>query len=645
MKKRKLLSILLAASVAVCSISAVASAEGTGADNIDPAAAPEYKEATNEFFANGTPITINAATSEGKTATITWDGGSQEIDENDTVYGGSDTTASNIHLASTSITMNGGTVYNITGGNKTKNEKACDYSIIDQVTLDINGGVITLGVYGIDNQNTAFGTDVRKELNGKSYKNYRIGNLDVSIDGATVNSFRGVTSYAYAENVDVTVGQDSAPQLKEVIWGTNGVIENATFTMYSGTTNLASSILRATILNKMTYNILGGKVGDIYAGSYYPYEETAAGSDNWDGWGAGYVDYGFANSIEITIGQDVVYNDIISGFQYRPEDIETFKTVYPDSLWCIEDLNENAPIVLNLASAPTAKGDYSVIDSSASYVTTNWQATVEEPTFPTIDPSEPVENVTAGVDADSSETLSSETEQIISDVLQGNSTSAVNAETQKALEDAVKGGQTISTKVEATTVLDSSAVPAEDKSGIETFVQAMDKDAVIAQYLDLKVLLLADNQEIGEISQLSNPITFTLAIPDSLKADGRVFTVVRVHNGQEEALKTIMNEDGTISFSTDRFSTYALVYTDAETTPGEDPTNPPEDPTTPDDPENPNQPTTPDDTTDPDQPTTGSDGPQTGDTSNVMLWVGILVLAACAMTVTLGFAATKRKVR
>ena len=80
------------------------------------------------------------------------------------VYGGSDTTASNIHLASTSITMNGGTVYNITGGNKTKNEKACDYSIIDQVTLDIKGGVITLGVYGIDNQNTAFGTDVRNCL-------------------------------------------------------------------------------------------------------------------------------------------------------------------------------------------------------------------------------------------------------------------------------------------------------------------------------------------------------------------------------------------------------------------------------------------------------------------------------------------------
>ncbi|WP_124100143.1 LPXTG cell wall anchor domain-containing protein [Ruminococcus sp. Marseille-P6503] len=567
MKKKKCLSALLAAVMVTAVMpTAVFAAENSGSDAVDSASAPEYRAEKNEFFANGTPITITEAATDGKTATITWDGGSQEIDSNDTVYGGSDTTASNIHLASTSVTMNGGTVHYIVGGNKTTNEKNCDYSIIDLVTLDINGGSIN-ELYGIDNRNSAFGADVRKEQNGKSYKNYKITDLQVTIDGAQINSFRGVTSYAYAENVNVTLGQDSTAQLGEVIWGTNGVISNADFTMYSGTTTLAGSILRCTILNKMTYNILGGEVGEIYAGSYYPYEETPAGSNNWDGWSFGYVDYGFANSIEINIAKDVVYKDIISGFQYRSDDIQVFKDKYSANVWCIEDLVENAPIALNLASSPSQKGDFSVIDSDADYVTTNWVAVIEEPELPpVIDPETPVENVTAGLDSEASAILSSETEKLVSAVLDGQSTDAITAEVQQALAEAVKEGKAISVKVEATVIADDSSVPDTDKSGIESFVEAMTGNTVIAQYLDLKVLLLAGNEAIGEITQLSEPITFVLAIPDELKADGRVFTVIRVHDGQQEALETVMNDDGTISFSTDLFSTYALVYTDAADT-------------------------------------------------------------------------------
>lgn len=564
MKKKKCLSALLSA-VLVTTImpTAVSAAENSGSDTIDSPKAPEYRSDTNEFFANGTPITIDAAASDGKTALITWDGGSQEIDSNDVVFGGSDTTASNIHLASTSITMNGGTVLDVTGGNKTKNEKNCDYSIVDLVTLDINGGVISRGLYGIDNRNSAFGADVRKKENGKSYENYKIGTLNVSIDGASVYSFRGVTSYAYAENVDVTVGKDSTAQLNEMIWGTNGVINKASFTMYSGTTDLAASILRCTILDNMTYNILGGKVGEIYAGSYYPYEETAAGSNNWDGWGFGWIDYGFANSIDVTIGKDVVYTDIISGFQYRDDDIALFKEKYASNVWSIEDLTEEAPIELNLSSAPTNKGDFSVIDDSAEYVTTNWIPIIEEPELPSvIDPDAEVENVTIGVDAGTSDVLSSEIDKLVSSVLSGNETDAITEEVQTALAEAVKNCQSISVKIAATAILNDSDVPETDRTGIESYVDTME-DAVIAQYLDLKAILLADNTELGTISKLSEPINFTVAIPEELKADGRVFTIVRTNAGQGEALETVMNQDGTISFSADVFSTYALVYTDA----------------------------------------------------------------------------------
>ena len=690
MKMRKSLSLLMASLMAAAAIPAVAFAT-----DVDETAAPAYLG--DEFFANGTPITITGTSEEGKTALITWDGGSQAIDENDTVYGGSDTTANNIHLASTSITMNGGSVKFIVGGNKTKNEKNCDYSQVDTVTLDINGGTVA-GLFGIDNQNTAFGADVRKEANGKSYKNYSIGNLNVTIDGATVEDFRGVTSYAYAKNVDVVVGKEKEAQLGILIWGTNGVIDNASFTMYSGKTDVGRSIYRCNILEKMTYSILGGEIGTLYAGSYYPLEESAAGSNNWNGWSAGNIDYGYANSIEINIGKDAKYTDIVSGFQYRADDVDLFKEKYPANLWCIDDLKADAPIVLNLAAKPSAEtlDEFSVIGSDAAYVTTNWKATsvsldkttllmstkdaavklnatvapenttdtlvwassdekvakvaadgtvtpvaagkatitataggvsaacevtvyeVTEPSLPTVDPSKPVNDVTVGADETAKDVLADDTSKVVDNILAGNDVSGVVDDgTKAAVEEAVKNGVEITTKVEAV-LLDGADVPADDKAAIESFVEAMKGEAAVAQYLDLKVLLLANNTEIGTLNKLSSPVTFTIAVPESLKAEGRTFTVVRIHDGAEEALETVMNKDGTLSFSTDRFSTYALVYTDAEKDPGtgEQPGGDGDtDVETPPD---------VDDTPDVD------DNPETGDSFTTLLFAGLVALFACA---------------
>ena len=42
----------------------------------------------------------------------------------------------------------------------------------------------------------------------------------------------------------------------------------------------------------------------------------------------------------------------------------------------------------------------------------------------------------------------------------------------------------------------------------------------------------------------------------------RVYTVIRVHDGKAEKLKTTLNEDGTLTFETDKFSTYAITYED-----------------------------------------------------------------------------------
>lgn len=269
MSAKSKLSAVLAGAVVLAMVPFGAFAGDTVAD-------PVYDEQNDVFFANGTPIVIDEATTNGKSATITWEGGSVEIDADDTVYGGSDCTIANADLDGTSIVMNGGTVNIIVGGHKSKNEKnGCEYGKVSTVTLDINGSTITKGLYGIDNQYTAFGNDVM--INGLC-KNYAIENLLVTIDGATVNDFRGVTSYAYAGNITATVGMDKEANLNEFYWGTNGVIGDATLNLYSGTVKLSNSILRAMVQGKMVYNLYGGSTDVIYAGSYYPYEETFEGT-------------------------------------------------------------------------------------------------------------------------------------------------------------------------------------------------------------------------------------------------------------------------------------------------------------------------------------------------------------------------------
>ena len=44
-------------------------------------------------------------------------------------------------------------------------------------------------------------------------------------------------------------------------------------------------------------------------------------------------------------------------------------------------------------------------------------------------------------------------------------------------------------------------------------------------------------------------------------------SVIRVHDGKAEKLETDENEDGTLTFKTDKFSTYALAYEDVQKSP------------------------------------------------------------------------------
>ena len=113
------------------------------------------------------------------------------------------------------------------------------------------------------------------------------------------------------------------------------------------------------------------------------------------------------------------------------------------------------------------------------------------------------------------------------------------------------------------------------------------------------------------------------AIPEGLPevAEGyeRVYYVVRDHNGEIEVLNTTVNDDNTISFESDKFSTYALVYKDADV---EGPTQPEK----PVDTETPPQSETPDTSVD-------TDSPNTNGSALMGCYIVMMLLSICIIIV------------
>lgn len=87
-------------------------------------------------------------------------------------------------------------------------------------------------------------------------------------------------------------------------------------------------------------------------------------------------------------------------------------------------------------------------------------------------------------------------------------------------------------------------------------------DEVFAFVLDLSLSKWIGNSET-EITDLNGKtITITIDIPEDYLADGRTFSIIRIHDGEVTVLDDLDNDPTTITFETGLFSTYAVSYTD-----------------------------------------------------------------------------------
>ena len=267
-----------------------------------------------------------------------------------------------------------------------------------------------------------------------------------------------------------------------------------------------------------------------------------------------------------------------------------------------------------------------LLDNNTSY----WQIKLQEVYKNTEEPEptpKPDTNVTVVEDKKTEETVQQETQSVVEQIVAGTvADSVVDEKTAEKVTEAINKGQTVTAEIVVKEV-EQNKIAQDKKNAIEEKVSDELGEAAKVQYLDVEIVLKAGDEELGTLNKLQEEITITVAIPDELKAEGRTYKVIRNHNGVVEVLDTVVNEDGTISFKTDRFSTYALAYADNEETN----TNPnPGTPST-----DSNKPSTDDSNKDTSKtPSTDKDAPQTGDNNSVMVYVVVFLVALAAIVVT-----------
>ena len=170
-----------------------------------------------------------------------------------------------------------------------------------------------------------------------------------------------------------------------------------------------------------------------------------------------------------------------------------------------------------------------------------------------------------------------ESNTVTPEVSKGTPTTSVSSDADKIVENtkasyseeqqaALKEGGKADVKVSV-----SKTTPtAEDKKLAEAQLNSTNK---IAMYLDLGVKVSikdADGTVIGTdvaLSETGTPVQFTVALDDSFintnNTVDRTYQVVRIHEGKVDVLPATFDpETKTITFESDKFSTYALMYTD-----------------------------------------------------------------------------------
>jgi hypothetical protein len=108
-----------------------------------------------------------------------------------------------------------------------------------------------------------------------------------------------------------------------------------------------------------------------------------------------------------------------------------------------------------------------------------------------------------------------------------------------------------------------SAVPQADKTVADAAAKEVASNVTVAKYIDIKINIIENGTSTGKtVTSLSSPIKFVISAPSGYDTSVKDFAIIRVHNGETTVLPDLDDDASTITFETDRFSTYAIAVGD-----------------------------------------------------------------------------------
>ena len=158
-----------------------------------------------------------------------------------------------------------------------------------------------------------------------------------------------------------------------------------------------------------------------------------------------------------------------------------------------------------------------------------------------------------------------------------NSTDGIELKNEERYNKAIAENQEIVAQIELNKLSQKEIESkSKDDGYIEKVNAIMTNDNELIAYYDINIWLNTKNdieeknsgfayaRELPEEIEISLPIPSDLPKLESGKE--RKFYVIRVHNGVAEKIETKNNNNGTITFKSDKFSIYATIYEDIDST-------------------------------------------------------------------------------
>ena len=143
--------------------------------------------------------------------------------------------------------------------------------------------------------------------------------------------------------------------------------------------------------------------------------------------------------------------------------------------------------------------------------------------------------------------------------LHGSTESILKACLTKEELERVKAGESVVVKLVVMPLEDK--VPDSDKKEIEASLgNAANAPLAIGKFIDLTVMKKIGDGDWEKVTDLNEELEITIEIDKELQADGRVFYVLRYHDGEVTTLEDQDNNPETITIKTRLFSTYAIAF-------------------------------------------------------------------------------------